>query len=216
MNIIQSDNCKELFSALSIVQSKLRGALKDSKNPFYKSNYADLQSVWEACRDLLAENGFCVIQTTDTDELGDYLITTLGHTSGQWQRGRLRLTLVKQDPQAMGSALTYARRYALAAIVGLHQTDDDGEAAMKRPDLGIHPKQPENGDGNIGHNGYRIPFGKFKQRSLEEVGPNDLRSYVEYLESKAKKDGQAIDPKGAVGEFIKRVEEYVGSFENNN
>lgn len=209
----QSNETKDLFAALVKTQSKIKGALKDSSNPFYKSKYADLESVWEACRGPLIDNGLCVIQTTDTDELGDYIVTTLGHSSGQWIRGKLRLTPVKQDPQAIGSAITYSRRYALAAIVGIIQVDDDGESAMNRQNGGIHPQQPTEEDGTVGHQSYRVPFGKYSQRSLEEVGVDNLRGYVNYLESKAKKDGKEIT--GVVAEFIERAVEFIAAFENS-
>ncbi|MDP2362296.1 MAG: ERF family protein, partial [Ignavibacteria bacterium] len=110
-------------------------ARKDSANPFFKSVYADLASVWEACRQALSTNGLCVIQTTDNDNGSVIVITTLIHSSGQWIRGKLRIKPVKDDPQGIGSAITYARRYALAAIVGVapdEGEDDDGEGAMGR------------------------------------------------------------------------------------
>jgi ERF superfamily protein len=134
----QSASINELAKALVNAQAEIRGAVKDSKNPFFQSNYADLESVWDACRDPLIKNGLAVAQTTDSDALGDYLITTLMHISGQWLRGKYKLTPVKNDPQSHGSALTYGRRYTLAAIVGVHQTDDDAEAAQGR-----HKAAPE-------------------------------------------------------------------------
>jgi len=116
--------------ALSKAQAEIAGAAKDSTNPFFNSNYADLQSVWDACRGPLVKNGLCVIQTTEL--VGDvlFLKTTLAHSSGQYIFGMLPIKPVKQDPQALGSALTYGRRYALAAMVGVYQTDDDAESAM--------------------------------------------------------------------------------------
>lgn len=210
---------KDLFAALSNVQSELRGAAKESRNPFYKSKYSDLQSTWEACRDALVKNGFCVVQTTDCNEFGDYLVTTLGHKSGESISGKYPLKPIKpNDPQALGSALSYARRYSLAAIVGVYSTDDDGESAMGRPkkDFGGHAAQPEPEDGNIEPRHYKIPFGKFAQRTLEQVGVSELRNYVSYLEKKARTDGQEIDPNGVVGVFIKHVEDFVSAFENDH
>ena len=112
---------------------EITGALKDSSNPFFKSKYADLASCWDACRKQLAANGLSVIQTTEAlsgDRL--VLVTTLAHNSGQWVRGFLPVLTKDASPQAQGSGLTYARRYALAAIVGLAQIDDDAEAAQAR------------------------------------------------------------------------------------
>jgi hypothetical protein len=125
----QSEQIGELAKALAIAQGKITGALKDSANPFFKSKYADLASVWDACRGPLSENGLAVIQQTESDDSGVFVITTLAHSSGQWMRSRLRLHPKDDTPQGMGSAITYGRRYALAAAVGVAQVDDDGNAA---------------------------------------------------------------------------------------
>lgn len=202
---------KNLITALCKVQSELKGAIKDTKNPFYKSSYADLESCWAVCRKPLSDNGLVIIQTMDSDGIGDYLITTLAHISGEITQSKLRLMPTKQDPQQQGSAITYARRYSLAAMVGIIQTDDDGESAMARPSLGIKPEQPTAEDGNIEPTIYKITFGKFIGRTLEEVGPDELRNYVDYLESKAKKDGKEIV--GKVAEFIELAVDYIVSFE---
>jgi len=137
----QSENINELALALSKAQAGITGALKDSANPFFKSKYADLASCWDACRRQLTDNGLSVIQTTDliiqTTDLTDGLVvvrTTLAHSSGQWIAGVLPVKAKDDGPQAQGSGITYARRYALAAIVGLAQIDDDAEAAQGRVD----------------------------------------------------------------------------------
>jgi hypothetical protein len=129
---MQSESINELATALSKAQSEITGALKDSSNPFYKSRYADLASCWDACRKQLASNGLSVIQTTDIMDGVVVLRTTLAHASGQWIGGILPIKTKDDGPQAQGSGITYARRYALAAIVGLAQIDDDGEAAQAR------------------------------------------------------------------------------------
>jgi hypothetical protein len=128
----QSEQINELAGALAKAQGKITGALKDSANPFFKSKYADLASVWDACRSALSDNGLAVIQLTESDDSGVFVVTTLAHSSGQWMRSRLRLTPKDDSPQAMGSAITYGRRYALAAMVGVAQVDDDGNAASGR------------------------------------------------------------------------------------
>lgn len=119
----------KLALALSQAQGEITGANKDSVNPFFKSKYADLASCWDACRQPLSKNKLAVIQTTEPAENGVNIITTLIHESGQWIGGKLFVKPVKNDPQGLGSALTYGRRYALSAIVGLAQVDDDGNAA---------------------------------------------------------------------------------------
>ena len=122
----------ELACALSKVQGQIVGARRDSRNPYFNSKYADLASIWEACRKPLAENGFAVVQTMASDTDIVRVITRLIHSSGQWIKGELSLKPIKNDPQGMGFAITYARRYALAAMVGVSPEDDDGEVAMGR------------------------------------------------------------------------------------
>ena len=131
-NKMQSESIAALAAALSKAQADITGALKDSSNPFFKSKYADLASCWDACRKQLAANNLAVIQTTEVTEGGTVLVTTLAHSSGEWMRGTLPVVTKDNGPQAQGSGITYARRYALAAIVGLAQIDDDAEAAQAR------------------------------------------------------------------------------------
>ena len=133
-----SETRGELFAALSKAQATITGAVKDSSNPFFKSKYADLAACLDAVREPLSKNGLCVVQTTDNDSGGVTVITTIGHSSGEWMEGRLTMTPEKAGPQAFGACITYARRYALAAITGLAQIDDDAEAATNHkgaPDI---------------------------------------------------------------------------------
>ena len=137
---MQSETIGALAAALSKAQADITGALKDSSNPFFKSKYADLASCWDACRKQLAANGLSVIQTTQMTEQGLMLVTTLAHASGEWIAGQMPVLTKDASPQAQGSGLTYARRYALAAIVGLAQVDDDAEAAQGRKPLTVDPR----------------------------------------------------------------------------
>jgi len=126
----QSESIANLAKALSIVQGKLTYATKDSANPFFKSKYADLESVWDSCRSLLSENGLAVMQFPGEYFDGTMSLTTvLSHSSGEWISKEMSLPVTKPDAQGAGSALTYMRRYALAAVVGVVQADDDGNAA---------------------------------------------------------------------------------------
>lgn len=129
----KSDQINELATALAKAQSQMHGAKKDSVNPFFKSNYADLTSCWEACRDPLTKNGLSVIQSTRMTESGNaVLVTMLCHSSGQWISGEFPVRPDKEGLQALGAALSYARRYALSSIIGLVQEDDDAESATQR------------------------------------------------------------------------------------
>lgn len=125
----KSDSIKELATALNKAQAMFKSAVKDSANPFFKSKYADLSSVWEAVREGLQKHGLSVAQTMDFEGAENFLVTTLMHTSGEWIQGRARLKPVKDSPQDWGSAITYFRRYSLAAILGVVQDDDDANKA---------------------------------------------------------------------------------------
>lgn len=126
----QSESIEKLAAALCKAQSSMGGAVKDSANPFFKSRYADLTSVVKAVKEPFAENGLSYVQFPISTELGVGVITRLMHTSGQWLESEYVLPLVKPDPQAAGSAITYARRYALQSVAGIPTADDDAEAAM--------------------------------------------------------------------------------------
>lgn len=140
-----SNDCDKLFAALAKAQAKIQGAHKDKRNPHFQSKYADLASVWDACREALSENGLCVSQILDFDAHNTILVTILGHVSGQSLTSRMPLVMDKPTAQAMGSALTYARRYALAAIVGVAPEDDDGNAATgsSRKEAPLLKNQPK-------------------------------------------------------------------------
>ena len=125
----KSETIGELAKALIKVQAELQPAVKGQVNPYFKSSYANLLEIWEVCRKPLTDNGLSVTQIAESEEGKAILETVLMHESGEWIKGRLPLMPIKQDPQGQGSAITYARRYSLAAIVGVSTEDDDAEAA---------------------------------------------------------------------------------------
>ena len=127
----QSEQINELVSALSKAQGEMDGAVKDSLNPHFKSKYADLASVWQACRDPLSKHGLSIVQTLDLLGEKQVLMTILAHASGQWIKSTIQLPIQRPGPQELGSCLSYCRRYALAAMVGVYQDDDDAESAQK-------------------------------------------------------------------------------------
>ena len=131
---MQSDSIDKLAQALCKVQSEIRGYKEDSNNPFFKSKYGDLTSVWAAIRESVTANDLCVSQLMEqASEPGAICVKTLMmHSSGQWISGVLELVPDKKGPQAAGSCITYARRYSLASIVGVSPVDDDAEDATDR------------------------------------------------------------------------------------
>lgn len=126
-----SDQINELAAAMAKFQADLKPAIKGNTNPYFKSRYADLQACWDCCREALVKNGLSVVQGS-RESNGEVVTvdTRLMHASGQWIESSLTMKPAKADPQGIGSAVTYARRYALSAILGIvADEDDDGNAA---------------------------------------------------------------------------------------
>jgi hypothetical protein len=138
-----SEQINELSAALAKAQGAVEGAAKSSANPFFKSKYADLASVWEACRKPLADNGLAVVQSPEADNIRVTVTTRLLHSSGQWLEGVVGTEAKDASPQAIGSAITYLRRYALQSFVGVAPEDDDAEAAQGRGKRPEPPAEPE-------------------------------------------------------------------------
>lgn len=135
----------KLAEALSKVQGEMAAAEKNADNPYFKSKYADLATCWGVAREPLSRNGLSVVQTTaqSFEEIGDAsrkqlvitINTVLMHTSGEWIAGALSMPLAKSDPQGVGSAVSYGRRYGLSAMLGIvgKDEDDDANAASMPP-----------------------------------------------------------------------------------
>lgn len=135
----------ELIAALCKAQAKFSPAIKDAANPFFKSKYADLNAVWDACKQGISENELFVSQQTYTPEENKTMLRTrVYHSSGGYIESEIQVVVAKQnDPQSFGSALTYFRRYSLAAILGIVVDDDDAEAGMSRNDPKQQQKAPQ-------------------------------------------------------------------------
>src|SRR3990172_7760244 len=135
----KSESIGKLAEALAKAQSKIKSAKKTADNPFYRSKYADLDAVIEASRDALAENGLAIIQPVEMEGDFYFIETMLLHSSGEWISSRLKITPMKQvkdsgwvpspDPQSIGVAISYGRRYAYQAMICGAAEDDDGNAA---------------------------------------------------------------------------------------
>lgn len=171
-----SEQLNELFSALSKAQGMIKPAEKDNTNPFLKNKYSTLDACWSACREALSANGLSVTQSLVKEEGQLALCSVLAHASGQYITSTMPLLIMKQDPQSLGSALTYAKRYLLCAQVGLTSGDveDDGEKAMEP---------------------HRAPESPKKQS-----GPT-LDEFITYLKSKVDDDNLDF-----VGEYLSYIE----------
>ena len=130
----QSESIADLAAALCLAQAEMGGAIKDSNNPFFKSNYADLTSVIKVMKQPFANHGLSFVQLPVTSVGGNGIgvATMLMHNSGQYIQSEYLLPMDKVTPQGAGSAITYARRYALQALAGIPSVDDDSEMAMYR------------------------------------------------------------------------------------
>lgn len=132
----------KLALALSKAQGVMAGAKKDATNPHLKNKYADLASVWEACREPLSKNELAVVQMPEADGRKVRLRSMLIHSSGEFLETTAEAEAKDASPQSIGSVLTYLRRYTLAAMVGIAPEDDDGEAAQpNRPQAQQASKQ---------------------------------------------------------------------------
>ncbi len=132
VRVEKSDSIKELAAALSAFQGQVETVAKDSVNPFFKSKYAGLESIVKTIREPLAKNGLAVTQWPISE--GE-LCTILTHKSGEWIMGTFKMRPKDNTPQGIGSAMTYARRYALSAVlsVATGEGEDDGNAASQEP-----------------------------------------------------------------------------------
>lgn len=130
---MKSEQLDKIIPALIKAQGELKHATKDSANPHFRSKYADLATVLDTCKPVLQANGLAITHQRMSLEQGEHLVTTLWHSSGQYLQSTSRLLPTKNDPQGYGSAMTYARRYDLSALIGLASEDDDGNAASNAP-----------------------------------------------------------------------------------
>ncbi len=130
---VMSLTIDKLAPAILAAKKEMTNAVKDAKNPFFKSKFADLNAVREAAEPPLAKHGISVLQPMVQKEGKSFVRTMLLHESGQFMASDTEVVCAKQnDPQAYGSAVSYARRYGLQAFVSLGADDDDGEAGMGR------------------------------------------------------------------------------------
>lgn len=135
-----SQTISKISAALLKAQGKMGVAIKDASNPFFRSKYADLNSIREACMPALQENGITLLQPTITIDGKNYVETMLLHESGEWMSSETEIVFSKQgDAQAQGSGITYARRYGMQSFLNVGADDDDGNGASQ-PQPKAQPK----------------------------------------------------------------------------
>lgn len=194
-----SDTITKIADALVKAQAAMKPAIKDSRNPHFNSRYADLASVWDAIREPLTSNGLSVIQMVGSNELEKTTLTTrVTHVSGEWIESTWQIPVGKQDPQGLGSAISYARRYALASAIGVVQDDDDGNAAM--------PRQTQQAEYQPRHFSLADACEKLESvTTLEELETEYKKAYREATMSKASTE--------ALTQVKDKVKEKLGSGE---
>ncbi|HDR3494253.1 ERF superfamily protein [Bacillus wiedmannii] len=153
----RSETITELAKALVKFNSEVTKIAKDADNPFFKNNYATLDTIIDEIRPILSKHGLSIMQIPSGDGQNVTLKTLLLHESGEWlESDALTMKPVKNDPQAVGSCITYARRYSLAAFLSLNTgEDDDGNGATYGKDKpkpkgnsGQTPSKPQGSNGN--------------------------------------------------------------------
>lgn len=149
-----SETITSISEALLKAQQNIEGAKKNATNPHFRSSYADLEAVINACKEELNKAGVVILQSTADDPTvqKSYIETTFIHAkSGEWMSSDTEIVVKEENnPQAYGSAITYARRYGLMAMALLAPEDDDGNAASKKPEV-------TTGTGKSVSNVYRPP-----------------------------------------------------------
>ena len=204
----QSENINELLMALSKAQGELRPASKGKNNPFFKTAYADLTSVWQACREPLANHGLSVVQLVQAFECesGFAMMTMIGHSSGQWIKSVCPMILDKKNAQGMGSAISYYRRYIMSSMLGIvtEDEDDDGNEASKyeEPKKQISKTLTENDISQINLLLDRIPDGestlkkildRFSVRDLSQIQKESFEKIILWINEKIQKQEKVVN-----------------------
>ena len=188
----------QLYEALAKAQVQMPKAKINRTNPHYRNNYADLASIMDSCKAVLSNNGLCIMQIINVEDGGvTYLITRLAHVSGEYIESKFLLNPEKNTLQGLGSALTYAKRYSLASLLGIvADEDDDGELAcgeeidkissdqvskLTNLLLGLSEKERASTLKAIGTN------------NLSEIKKDKFEAICRYLEKAAQKNGKEAE-----------------------
>ena len=165
---------KTIHHAILATQQAAPSITKDAANPFFKSKYADLPAIWASIRDIMGENGLYVSHTLDANETGDFIITKLVYAeTGETIESKSRITLQKVTAQEYGSYITYMRRYALSAMLGLVTDDDDDGNAASQAKPKQQPKPAEKPK--------QTPEQEMAQKIAKQLKEADTPEIIEYV-----------------------------------
>jgi hypothetical protein len=190
----RSASIAALAGALSKAQGQMEGAAKGNINPHFKSKYADLASVWDACREPLTKNGLAVLQPVKADGAKVTVTTILMHSSGEWIEESLTMTAQQNTPQGVGSAITYGRRYGLASMVGIAPEDDDGNAASGRP---VQQQEAAGPATPAGYDDWLTDMKAVAQEGTTRLQDAWKKSKLEYRQFTGKTVTEALKPMAA-------------------
>lgn len=178
-----------LAKALAAAQGEMDNAVKDGNNPHFGSRFATLASVREVVQQPLSKHGLALTQHPSAKGGVVTLRTMLMHEGGGWIASEATASAKDAGPQSIGSAISYLRRYSLAALCGIAQEDDDAESATSRTSQPAAKKAAPKSNGAQNGNGGQpwdkvMPFGKTKGTALGEHSEAQLRSTIEWCEDK--------------------------------
>ena len=181
-----SDTLGELGKALALAHAELDNVTKDAKNPHFKSSYATLAAITDTTRPVLAKHGLSLIQMPSWSDGVVQVETMLLHSSGEWIAETAGAPAPKQDPQGVGSAITYLRRYAQSAFCNIAQEDDDGNGASQ-PARHTEPTRPPQASrpaqGDLQKPWDRVmPFGRGKGKKLHELSDEALHGAITWCQ----------------------------------
>ena len=186
-----SDTLAALAPAIIKARAAIKTVGKDATNPHFKNRYASLEAISEAVTPALTANGLVALHSATLYDGGALTVTTrLLHTSGEWVEGGVTLPLGKLDPQGAGSAVSYGRRYGLAAVLGIvTDEDDDGNAASAKPATSTtKAAAPASKPAPTSAKGARtMPFGRFRGTPLAELPVEELERTLAWCTQDAAK-----------------------------
>ena len=191
-----SKSISALTTALSVAQGQMKPAEKGSVNPHFKSKYADLASIIDSAKESLAKNGLSICQSPSGNPPYVKITTILMHKSGEWISGELTMKANSDTPQNMGAAITYAKRYALAAMLNIPaEEDDDGNAASAPSSSPRQSALPVSSSDNPGD--VQVPYGKNAGKKISEISPQDQMNDLKYWNDREAKEGKPLGGKVA-------------------
>ena len=195
-------------------QSEIHNARLDSNNPHFKSKYASLEAVLDAVKPTLNKYGMAVTQPLVEENGKLFVLTKVIHESGEFIESKTPVMFEKQTAQSMGSGISYARRYSLAALVCIGADDDDGNEATanyhrpdKKPDMPNVGNKVVNSAVNLKSAGeYKLKFGKSKGKALSEMGAIEVSNMMKFVKEKA---DQKFRDSEMAKEFMFWAEQYL-------